>query len=1028
LGPGSLASRGGLASYSLSGNGLVRGAGLGAARWSLEASGDGDGLQAAPLHVSGERGELELAGRLAWQGPPAVDLSYRATALELTAVHPGLPPSLNAHGRLAGRLEGEAWSLDTLTLALEQGTLQLELDGVVKLPAGGAPDLLATLRWRDLRWPLVAGDPAYSSPAGSLMLAGVLDDYRVSFNAVIEGSDIPPGEWRGEGAGDGDGLRVKHLQGVLLGGELALTGAVNWAPEPGWTLRAEGQDLNPGEWLPDLPGLLALSLRSHGRSDPDDGLVADLQLDYFGGRLAGREFSLRAQVEPIDDGLALQSLLLRNGGNELTARGQLMPRLALDWTARVPAPEQLLPGSRGTLAATGTVAGSAGSPLVQATVHGTDLGLRAHSLDLLDGQLRFGLAPNDPLSLALDLGVLQQAGVVLLQSAGLQAWGTNARHTLELGVQAPDASLQAQLEGGLEFATASWQGRLAEVGVETVGHGNWQLAAPAQLGVAAANIDLGESCLQSLTDAALVCARGAWAQSGGASIAARMEALPLQRLLPNLSGALDGELDASMAADGALQGRAVLAMSPGQLQVNTGSGARRLQHDGGHLDLAVDTSGLAASIGLEAAGEQRVVARVELPGFNRLPLAESQPLAGHIAADFPDLGGLQALVPELGASGGRLRADLQLAGTLQRPGMIGEVVLAGGRADIPAAGLKLRDIELRASGDRERPGELALTGSLRSGPGRVDVAGRVELTGEVVELALKGDNVELFSTADARVLSSPDLNLAWRDQLLTLRGRILIPEAAITPKLGLSTGPAAGDPVTEPAPDTVVLASADVVVLGAEGEIAASAVPLPVAPVPIDSQVELVIGDKVKINALGLVGRLTGAVTFTNTPGQTDLIPLADGRLSIEAGTFRAFGQDLEIETGRLIYVNAPVTDPEISLRAIRQIDNDPQLSAAGVMVSGSPGSPTLTLFSRPQLDPVEVQSYLLTGRSAGGRDSVLSIGTYLHPRVYVNYGYNLLEETNEFHALYTITPRYGVGANVGEFDNNVNLIFSIER
>ena len=62
------------------------------------------------------------------------------------------------------------------------------------------------------------------------------------------------------------------------------------------------------------------------------------------------------------------------------------------------------------------------------------------------------------------------------------------------------------------------------------------------------------------------------------------------------------------------------------------------------------------------------------------------------------------------------------------------------------------------------------------------------------------------------------------------------------------------------------------------------------------------------------------------------------------------------------------------------------------------------------------------------GQDSVLSIGTYLTPKTYVGYGYNLLESTSQFNTLYTITPRYGVEASVGEADNNLNAPFTYER
>ena len=38
------------------------------------------------------------------------------------------------------------------------------------------------------------------------------------------------------------------------------------------------------------------------------------------------------------------------------------------------------------------------------------------------------------------------------------------------------------------------------------------------------------------------------------------------------------------------------------------------------------------------------------------------------------------------------------------------------------------------------------------------------------------------------------------------------------------------------------------------------------------------------------------------------------------------------------------------------------------------------------------------------------------------------LEKTSEFNSLFTITPRYGVGLDVGEADNNLNMTFTYER
>jgi translocation and assembly module TamB len=148
----------------------------------------------------------------------------------------------------------------------------------------------------------------------------------------------------------------------------------------------------------------------------------------------------------------------------------------------------------------------------------------------------------------------------------------------------------------------------------------------------------------------------------------------------------------------------------------------------------------------------------------------------------------------------------------------------------------------------------------------------------------------------------------------------------------------------------------------------------------------------------------------------------------LQDGTFRAFGQDLEIEAGHLIFANVPANKPELSLRAVRWIDSDPLVTAAGVLVTGTLSQPTLELFSRPQLEASDIQSYLLTGRSPSSKNNVLGIGTYVSPRIYVGYGYNMLERTSEFNSLFNISPRFGVGGSVGEADNNINMTITYEH
>ena len=1026
VGPGLVRSSGNTERYQIFSEGRVEGAGLAPSRWSLQAEGDSGGLQFAPLTLMSPPGELALSGSLDWGGPLAVDLEFRARGDRLTDLHPDLPPDLEARGRLQGQYQGEDLTLEHLTVALEQSPLRLDLRGKLRLPAGGDPAFDGELQWRGLQWPLAAASPALASPEGGLVLAGTAAAYDFTLAAAVAGSQVPPGDWQGQGNGDRSGLQLQRLHGVLLGGELSLSGLLGWDPIATWTLQLEGKDLDPGQWLPELPGRLALALQSSGRMDPERGMQADIELEHLSGQLGGRELRLAAAAVLAGEQIEVRALQLDSGGNQLTAAGGLSPALALDWRLEAPAPGALVPGIDGRLAASGLLGGTLEQPRLRARLRGENLHMDTLTLALLEAELQAGLGADDPLQLDLASDKLAEGDQVLLQSARLQVRGRTSDHRLDLDLERPGDSLTARLEGGLDPALPAWNGRLATLGVESDANGVWQLAQPAPLALAATQLRLGETCLQSVTDATQLCARGDWGEAEGASLVARLEGLPVERLLSNVTGELSGRLDAGLAADGTLRARADLGMSPGQVRVEQKQGVRQLAHGGGQLDLTIDPGGLDAVLTFRPLEQGLVQAGLQLPELHRLPLPERQPLKGRIQAQLPDLSGLQAWVPELAATAGRLDADLRLAGSLDQPLVLGELALLDGAADIPLAGLQLRQVELRASGDPGRPGQMALTGGLVSGPGRIDVEGRLDLPGSVFELSLRGDRLLVYDTPDGSALASPDLQIAWSDDVLRLRGRVFIPEATITPRLGLRPGLVTEDPGAAEVPGQIILPSADVVVLGAESEPAET----PVAPAPfrLDNQVELVLGDRVSVNALGFISRIAGAVTFINHPEQADLIPTANGKLSIEDGTFRAFGQDLEIETGQVIFAGDPVTEPRLNLRAVRWIDNDSEVSAAGVLVSGPATEPLLELFSRPQLDPGEVQSYLLTGRSTSGQDSVLSIGTYLTPKTYVGYGYNLLESTSQFNTLYTITPRFGVEASVGEADNTLGLTITYEH
>ena len=991
--------------------------------WILPSSNEDAAGPVSGLPVAGE---FSISGNIDWAEKIGFALDYRLLASGLEQLAPELPGQLDAMGQLQGEYLGDQLWLQQLRLTL--GDASLELAGQVSLPEDGDPVLDIVLQWADLRWPLAAEQPEVNSPDGTLQFAGTPSAYTLELALSVAGKDIPTSDWQGRGTGDRVSLQLETVQGNLLGGQLQLSGPVEWEPQPRWTLRIDGSDLNPGELDADYPGQLSMTLNSSGMLDPELGLQANIELVQLTGVLLEYPLNLAAQAKLDGEVVRVDRMLLDSDGNQFSASGHLSAEtLAVDWKLLAPSPGVLLPGAQGTLSASGNIAGSPEAPRVQASVLGRDLQLDSLSISSLTANVQAGLQTDGNLRIDISTGAVRDGEQDLLESLQLEARGTTSNHKLSLALNIGTEQVVTSFKGGIDAEFNTWEGTLAALTAISESFGNWRQLEPAALTLSASVATLGETCLQNEENKARVCATANWTESGSSHLAAALSALPIDMLVQGITGEAAGEIKAKLAADGAVLADATFGLTPGEVQVATEQGKRQMAHGGGKLVLGIGKNGLSGKMNFIAPEQGRVIVDVKLPALSSFPLAEVQPLGGRIQASLPDLASLAAWIPEIDSTAGHMDADLQLAGTLDHPELKGRITLADGAADIPLAGLKLRQIELQATSNPSLPGTMDLVGGMVSGQGRVNLSGKLDMTDSSFDLALTGDRLQVYNTPDINAELSPDMQLGWRDDLLTVRGRLTIPRADITPKLELSPASFAENPEATQSPGQAIIPSRDVVVVNApEGEMR-ERLELE-APFRIDSKIQLILGDEVKVDSMGFISRIEGDVTFTNTPDQSELIPTADGKLSLKDGTFRAFGQDLDIEKGQLLFANVPATEPELNVRAVRWIDNDPQVTAAGVLITGSAEEPSVELFSRRQLEPSEIQSYLLTGRSARDRDSVLSIGTYLNPRFFVGYGYNLLEKTSEFNSLFSITPRYGVGVNLGEADNNMNVTFTHEN
>jgi translocation and assembly module TamB len=129
-------------------------------------------------------------------------------------------------------------------------------------------------------------------------------------------------------------------------------------------------------------------------------------------------------------------------------------------------------------------------------------------------------------------------------------------------------------------------------------------------------------------------------------------------------------------------------------------------------------------------------------------------------------------------------------------------------------------------------------------------------------------------------------------------------------------------------------------------------------PSPVDLDFELDLGQDLRIRGRGLDTGLAGKVRVrTDEKG----VLIGEGEVRAVRGTVTAYGTQLEIEHGRLIF-DGPVNRPSLDILAMRR---DQQVEA-GVAVTGTLQKPTVRLVSEPPVPEGEALSWLVLGRAPG--------------------------------------------------------------
>ncbi len=993
-----------------------------------------------------------LGGEIRVTGPPdALHLEGRVeTVSEILA---------SANVAFSVDRKGSVLSIGKLEVTVPEKAAVATVTGKVTLPESPRPYAEALLdlevSWKDLELPLTA-KPVLTSREGRARVKGTLARYAVEAAADVAGDEIPEARITLRGTGSQSDLRLDALGVATLGGQVEGSGRVAWSPEVGWDLTLRGRSIDPSVRWNGYEGTLAFDLATRGRMTPQ-GPEAHVELAHGEGTFRKQPFTAKGTIDLAGETLRVTDFEVRAGEARLLASGVVgAQRRASDlvFDLDVPSLAALSPGATGALRAKGRVVGTRDAPHIQATLEGSALGFGTRRVMRLAGSLDVDLAPNGPLDVSLlATGFAFSPEVRPATEVKLTVRGRSSAFTLTVDGESPDGSVSTVLAGGLDAARTVFAGELQKLDVTTQRAGSWTLEGVAGIRASAKQSTLDGFCFAS--QGGRLCASGSYA-AGAFSVDARAERLPLTLFGPSLpenvtiTGVLEGTAKGQGGADGSLSAEVDLRPGPGTIRFpGPGKVREEVAYRDAALKLTADREGLHVVAGTLLAESGRVAIDLRFPRFAERQLApKAQPVTGRVHFDLARLDVVQGFVSDVRDVKGSLKADLDLEGTLGNPRVRGEAVLSEGSAMVPVLGITLQKIGLVAKGDGSGP--LRFEGSLVSGGGTLRIEGETPvtpgaLTATVVKLT--GTDVEaLNQPPENRVLVSPRLTLTLLGSRVDVTGELEVPFAKYERKSAFAEVPV----------------SPDVVIVNGEPETAGT--PKPVRQ--LHARVRLILGDKVHLKASGLETKIAGSLLAIEEPGRH---PTATGELELRDGTYKAYGQDLRIERGRLVFGGGPLDNPAIDVRASRKAKDG---TVAGLVIRGTLQNPETTVFSDPPMGQADVLSYILLGHplnqatqqegslvtnAAGSlgikggdllvkqlaahfgldearietestfREASLIVGKAFSPRIYVEYGIGLFTRASTLRVSYILNRQWTVRAETGA-ENAGDIFYTIEK
>ena len=372
------------------------------------------------------------------------------------------------------------------------------------------------------------------------------------------------------------------------------------------------------------------------------------------------------------------------------------------------------------------------------------------------------------------------------------------------------------------------------------------------------------------------------------------------------------------------------------------------------------------------------------------------PLSATVRASLPQVGVWSVLAPPGWRMRGTLQANMALTGTRSAPQWSGTLHADDLGLRSVVDGIEFGNGRLRASvkGQRLEIAEFSLQGAGGAAGGQLSAKGfalwlpdgtgaNPALTKLRIELDATATALRVSARADRRLAVSGTMQARLENARLAITGALKADQALFVlpdetaPSLGSDVVVKSRQPVNSAVPQPAASAgtnafkapeSDDASANRGQTRLIPGGLATPATKVMTELAITLDLGPDFRIQGRGISTRLAGTLQLRSTAGSNDA-PRLTGEVRTIQGSYKAYGQQLDIEQGVLRFIGA-YDNPALDILAIR-----PNLSQrVGVQITGTALAPRVRLYSEPELAEAEKLAWLVLGRSGanGGAEAAV--------------------------------------------------------